>query len=378
MRVGRRRRPVILCSRLVLGSWSKTNKILVKYEQSEGRGTQRRTLDELDQPPANGLQLARFSTEAYRAPERTSAWREVFGRTVLRIDIAPLSEKFRAEARAACWPGFGVIYASTSAAHQANSRALIANDDLSFGRISFMANPSRRWRASQLGRNAELSAGDGVLMSNGDVGSITLPSDCRYATFSIPASALKPLVPDIGAWFAHRVPGASPEMRMLSRYLQLGRDEQILATPELRSAFADHVVDLLALALGATRDAAELATTRGLRAARLHAMKEEVRRNLKSPDLSVHAIAARHNVTVRYVQKLFEESGSTFTRFVAEQRLMAAYKALTECARSNVSISTIAYDCGFTDLSNFNSAFRRRFGCTPTDVRSAARFRGGW
>jgi AraC-like DNA-binding protein len=37
-----------------------------------------------------------------------------------------------------------------------------------------------------------------------------------------------------------------------------------------------------------------------------------------------------------------------------------------------VPISTIAFDCGFSDISHFNRVFRRQFGCTPSDVRRAA------
>lgn len=316
------------------------------------------------------LQLSRFSTQSYPPSERISAWREVFGRTVLRIDIDPLSENFRAAAKAIAWPGFGIIHASTSAVHQANSRALIAGDDLSFGWVSSMAGPG--WGASQAGRSADLQPGDGVLMSNGEIGSITLPSDCRYTAFCIPRSVIESVVPDVGALLARRTPAENPVLRMLMRYLEVGRDEQLLATRELKSAFTNHVGDLLALALGATRDAGELARVRGVRAARLHAMKEDIGRNLERPDLSVNLIAMGHNVTARYVQKLFEGSGSTFTQYVIEQRLSAAYRALKDPTRSGRSISAIAYDCGFTDLSNFNKAFRRRFGCAPTDVRTAA------
>jgi AraC-like DNA-binding protein len=324
----------------------------------------------MDQSTSIESQSFRFSTEAYGAPERTSAWCDIFGRTVVGINVDPLDpEGFRAEAAASRWPGFGVIYASTSAAHQANSRELIINDDISFG---VMFAPTGSWRATQLGRTAELLPGDGVLLSNGDLGSISLLNDCRFTTFCLPRSALTPLVADIDAFFACRVPGANPALRMLVRYLDLARDPQLLTTSDLTSAFTTHVVDLLALSLGATRDAAEAARLRGVRAARLHAIKEDIRRNLHQPKLSVVSIAAHHNVSARYVQKLFEESGSTFTGFVAEQRLAAAYKRLADGPRSKLSVSTIAYDCGFTDLSNFNKAFRRRFGCTPTDVRKAA------
>jgi AraC-like DNA-binding protein len=141
----------------------------------------------------------------------------------------------------------------------------------------------------------------------------------------------------------------------------------------LQTAFANHVCDLVALALGATRDAAELARTRGLPAARLHAMKDDIRKHCHQPDFSVHVIAARYSVSARYVQRMFEESGITFTQYITEQRLAAASNALRRHAASQVPISTIAFDCGFSDISHFNRVFRRRFGCTPSDARNAAR-----
>jgi AraC-like DNA-binding protein len=326
----------------------------------------------MDQSSANGPQIFQFSTAFYRARERVSAWREVFGRTVLSIDITPQhTEEFHASATAYRSSTLGLIHASTSAARQGNSRALIVNDDISFGIAT-----AGRWGFSQLGRSEDLQPGDGVLLSNSDIGAITFSDACRYTTFGIPRSALAPLVPDLGMLFARRIPGSNPSLQMLVRYLELARDGSFLTTPELSDAFTNHVADLLALSLGATREAAEVARMRGVRAARLQAMQEDILNSLRRPDLSVHGIAARYNVTPRYVQKLFEGSGSTFTRFVSEQRLTAAYKMLTDYARSSLSISTIAYECGFTDLSNFNKAFRRRFGCTPTDVRAGAHLLG--
>jgi AraC-like DNA-binding protein len=159
---------------------------------------------------------------------------------------------------------------------------------------------------------------------------------------------------------------------MLLRYLRLAQQDQVSADPRLQTAFANHVCDLLVLALGGTRDAAEQARGRGLSEARLRAMKDDIRKYCHRPDLSVHAIAARHGVSPRYVQRVFEESGSTVTRYIAEERLAAAYKALCRRTLSHVPISTIAFDCGFSDVSHFNRAFRRRFGCTPTEARNAA------
>jgi AraC-like DNA-binding protein len=321
----------------------------------------------MDEASPSGLQAFRFSTASYRPHERVAAWREVFGRTLLHIDIDPVSrEGFEANALVACGPNFGLLHASTSAAFQANSRALITSDDVSFGVAT-----SGRWGASQLGRSAELQSGDGVFLSNGDVGSISLAEDCHFTTFGLPKAVMAQLVPDLGAAFARRVPASNPALRLLVRYLELARGSQVLTTPALVEAYTTHVADLLALALGATADGAEHARTRGLSSARLHAMKEDIRRNLGRAELSVHWIAARHGVSARYVQKLFDESGCTFTRHLMEERLSAAFEAFA--APSDAPINKIVYELGFGDLSNFNRAFRRRFGCTPSDVRDTVR-----
>jgi AraC-like DNA-binding protein len=133
------------------------------------------------------------------------------------------------------------------------------------------------------------------------------------------------------------------------------------------------VYDLVALALGATRDAAEIANGRGVRAARLHAIKTEIFKGLNRQDLSLGSLAARHGVTARYVQMLFEREGTTFSRFLLDQRLARAHRMLRDPRFAKRTITAIAYEAGFGDLSHFNRAFRRRYGETPSDVRAGSR-----
>lgn len=84
-------------------------------------------------------------------------------------------------------------------------------------------------------------------------------------------------------------------------------------------------------------------------------------------------IARRHGVTPRYVQLLFDGAGQTFSEFVVEQRLAQAHRMLTDARFVDWTISAIAFDVGFSNLSYFNRTFLRRFGATPSDVREVAR-----
>ena len=161
----------------------------------------------------------------------------------------------------------------------------------------------------------------------------------------------------------------------LVRYLEILQTEDSLETTDLQRLAVNHVYDLFALTLGATRDAAEIIKVRGLRAARLRLIKADIVENFGRGDLTVTAVAARHGVTPRYVQMLFELEGATFTKFLLGERLNHAHRMLTSPRFVNRTVGAIALDVGFNDLSYFNRTFRRRFGTTPSDVRAAKRSR---
>jgi AraC-like DNA-binding protein len=146
-----------------------------------------------------------------------------------------------------------------------------------------------------------------------------------------------------------------------------------IATPDLQRLTVAHVYDLMALTLGATGDAASAAEDRGLRAARLRAVKEDIVRNLEYGDVSVAAIAARHRISPRYLRKLFEREGMTFSEYVLEQRLALAHRLLSDPRHAGDKIASVAFAAGFGDVSYFYRAFRHRYDLLPTDVRAQAR-----
>jgi AraC-like DNA-binding protein len=55
---------------------------------------------------------------------------------------------------------------------------------------------------------------------------------------------------------------------------------------------------------------------------------------------------------------------------VLEQRLLLARRFLLQESSRDRKVSDIAYTAGFNDLSYFHRAFRRRFGMTPSDMRT--------
>jgi AraC-like DNA-binding protein len=139
------------------------------------------------------------------------------------------------------------------------------------------------------------------------------------------------------------------------------------------SGLADHVtatiVDLVGLATGAKGDEAELAGMRGLRAARLQAVLNQIRNNYRNPTLSAPLVGLQLGLSARYVQDLLAATGTGFSERILELRLQDARSMLSDPRSHDRRIGDIAYDVGFGDISYFNRSFRRRFGCSPSAAR---------
>jgi AraC-like DNA-binding protein len=139
--------------------------------------------------------------------------------------------------------------------------------------------------------------------------------------------------------------------------------------------YGEHIVDLVALALGAGRDARELAEQRGVGAMRRAAILRAIETRATDPGLNADAIARDLGITPRYLRLLLEATGRSFSQHVLERRLDRAADLLRDPRSAASKVSAIAFECGFGDLSYFNRVFRRRFGETPSDARESGRSR---
>jgi AraC-like DNA-binding protein len=225
---------------------------------------------------------------------------------------------------------------------------------------------------SQPSGDLPLGMGDAVGLLHA-VPAPTRTSQADHVGLAVPHAALVPLLGDLDGAALRLVPQDTEPLRLLKKYLAILREDPALMTTELRHLVVTHIHDLIATALGATRDGAAMAHGRGIRAARLKAIKVDILENLGSPELTVSAIALRQRVTPRYVHMLFETEGISFSKFVLGERLMRAHRILCDPRCAGLSVSAVAFAVGFGDLSYFNRTFRRRFGATPSGLRRSLR-----
>jgi AraC family transcriptional regulator, positive regulator of tynA and feaB len=86
-----------------------------------------------------------------------------------------------------------------------------------------------------------------------------------------------------------------------------------------------------------------------------------------NPDFGPVEAAAEAGISLRYLQKLFTQRGSTCSEFIYSLRLNHAARLLQRRASLGTSqpVSEIAYACGFRDYTHFARRFRQRFGYSP-------------
>jgi AraC-like DNA-binding protein len=312
----------------------------------------------------------RFSTADWPEAQRRAAAIDVYARSIMRYDItlAPDAPP-EIEASFVNLPGLGFARVRSSAASARRVGRHLAGDDVALN-IAISGTRS----VVQWGREAVTHESGAVLTSAAEAASATI-SASRYLTFRVPRKAMALLVPDLQDSFARPIPGDTDALRLLIGYAGVLEDRGAMAVPELRRLAVAHVHDLIALTLGASRDVSEAAKLRGARAARLRAVKVDIADHLGG-DLSIVQVAARQRLPLRYLQRLFESEGTTFTEFVLAQRLERAHRLLSDPKLADRPIGTIAFDVGFGTLSYFNQSFRRRYGVSPSDVRAQARHEG--
>lgn len=105
-----------------------------------------------------------------------------------------------------------------------------------------------------------------------------------------------------------------------------------------------------------------------VRGANLARAKRLIRDRLEDPDLSVQDIAAACGFSTSYLHNLFRDDGRTVSEYLKVARLERARELLQRRHAPDVSVTDVALACGYSNMSQFSTAFRRAFGLTPRDV----------
>ena len=137
-----------------------------------------------------------------------------------------------------------------------------------------------------------------------------------------------------------------------------------------RKFFADAVVTVLTAHLlrNYGSDPSPVTAAPGsLGPARERRVREHIERSLGG-DLSIHALAEVVGMNAQYFANAFRlTTGFTPHRYVSHRRIGRAQQLLVD---TELSLTEIAYQCGFKSQSQFTTLFRQFTGMTPGRFRA--------
>jgi acetamidase/formamidase/AraC-like DNA-binding protein len=305
-----------------------------------------------------------FTTETYPGSSRASAWKDALAQFSLQLKRLEDDGNLHASARWIVSP-LGISFAQIASGPQEFS----GNAD---------CKSTGLWLALHQEGRARLFSGEGVTpIAPGDIAfgplqgafSLCLESDFKQFFVKIPyavleARLLKPAALRVGC-----IPGRSGFGRVFSG--MLGSIAETIDKLDL-----DHVrpieialTEFLATCLVDEVPAGTLRGATGTQMAILNRVCQLIEARLGEPDLSRDQIAEVEGISPRYVQKLFENAGETFSHYLRRRRLERCRSDLASPLYAHLSITDICFRWGFNDSAHFSHAFREQYGTSPRAYR---------
>lgn len=310
--------------------------------------TRRRTWDTAARPPA----------------EQFSFWREVIRDAFVPVELfRPQEGPFESAITAWSLGRLGISTITSEAQSVARTETEIARRRCE---AFFLSMPlSAGTSAVQGGRAAWLQAGDLVLIDGSRPFERGFERSFSQISLTLPHDVLARALGDPWSSTAVRIPGSSGVGAVAAGAIRSLASAQGPFNHHEARGVTDHLVGLIALAVGSVTAAPRSAS----RAALLQAALDEVERSLDAPDLSAARVATAISISTSYLHRLFADHGHTFGRWLLIRRLDRCHRDLGDPARRHWSIAQIATQHGFRDPSYFARAFKAHYGMTPSQAR---------
>jgi AraC-like DNA-binding protein len=305
-----------------------------------------------------------FSTASVIPARQFEAWQAQCG-PVIEL-VAPLGEAAGYRAHCTAWKlgPFALTSMSAAAARYRRTQAQIRRDAIDHWVIRVARRGMQRlWTEAG---SAVMQAGLPCILSLGSAFEAER-SDLDWVSLVVPRDLFPSLAPSIDRSLHQPLEGSLGVL--LGQYLEM-IDAQLCnlteaELPRLVTATRAMVAACIARPAGAVEAAAPL-----LDHARLERVRQAIRQNLRSPTLTPKRICRLVGMSRSQLYRLFEPMGGV-ARYIQAERLREAYRALANPDNLR-DIHEVAEDLGFFDASAFSRTFRREYGCTPSEVRSAA------
>jgi AraC-like DNA-binding protein len=233
------------------------------------------------------------------------------------------------------------------------------------GEVKICMQVRGRTMLVQHGREALLTVGDFVLYDTSEPFSMRFDRHFTLFYLAVPRDRLK-LPSNLATLTAVPIRADGGVGSLVSPLLARLWQEMSTAAPATTPIFEDAVLDLICAALGGHGSPAAPG------AAILASAKSFINTHLGDPRLDTTMVAGAHHISVRYLQKLFNEERLTVAGWIRARRLERCRRDLRDPMRARDSIGDICSRHGLIDSAHFSQMFKRAYGLSPRAFRTQA------
>lgn len=206
-----------------------------------------------------------------------------------------------------------------------------------------------------------LQPGDITLVDAARPTNLVYGENVRQLSLILPRPLVEQSLQFANVRCAQRIPGSSPLASLASRLIVDSTQQPCLSFAE-SEAILGAVLDLLRPAIGVARRETDN-HERLLRKA-LDFIDEHIANEALCPDL----LAREVGVSVRGLYRLFSRKNLVIAQYIKNRRLDLCAESLRSMHHTQ-TLSTLGYAWGFSDYSYFSTAFKARFGVSPSEYR---------
>ncbi|MDD9962936.1 MAG: helix-turn-helix domain-containing protein [Gammaproteobacteria bacterium] len=309
----------------------------------------------------------RKDTSDLQERDRLEFWRDIICDEFVKLDCGELSRDFQGQLCGGSAIGelqFAEVLADPH--HVERSKRQIAKYSEADFLISFQLE--RQGLVRQNGREALLTPGTFALYDSTQPYSLTFDERFHQLVIQMPKNVLSRHLMNPEKYTAIPISGRSGLGAVLSDFIfSLAREmNDAHAVPD---ELSENLVNMIAIAFSSSVTLSQVNDHRGVRESRKRRIRQYIENNLYDPNLSNQQIADALHISVRYLHKLFDDEVETVHSMILNRRLDRARQLLNESAFAGQSIGRIAMNTGFTSAAYFSSAFKKRYGICPSDVR---------
>lgn len=303
----------------------------------------------------------KYSTDTFSNGERERAWQDALTQISLPEARVQDHSEFHGDVSAIVSP-LGIEFSRVSSSPQTISGAC-------------RATPPSLWLAVPVEGVFQFNDGaDLVQLRSGDIlygpagrdSTLKLPEHFVMLYIRIPQSVLYPRLLNLQVLPPGTLTGRLAVDRIFSGLLRAIVDDlDALTDDEIRPvevALSEFVVASLA-------ESAALSCFDVAGASNFHRVLQAIELQLGDGDLTLHRIADQQRVSTRYIQKLLQQAGTSFSQYLRQRRLEHCQADLASNKHRHLSISEICFRWGFNDAAHFSRSFGAKYGMTPRAYR---------